>query len=244
MRRGDAQHYLGDEKSALVSYQTALKLRQDLVARDPKNVAWRRSLGFSCAKLGAAFAQTGERDKSLAMYQQALEVRQTLSETSPSHVGLRNELASAQLALGRALQRTDKTRAVKLVTQSLEISRGLVASDPHNNEWKETCVSGLLVLARIAHTDGDRPGERALLREAETIAQAALTAASQNAFWPAYLAEIHLTFADLDLLETPPDQTSATEHFAAARALLEPLERAKTLPASRKAMLQRAQAGK
>lgn len=244
MRRGDAQHYLGDEKSALVSYQTALKLRQDLVARDPKNVAWRRSLGFSCAKLGAAFAQTGERDKSLAMYQQALEVRQTLSETSPSHVGLRNELASAQLALGRALQRTDKTRAVKLVTQSLEISRGLVASDPHNNEWKETCVSGLLVLARIAHTDGDRPGERALLREGETIAQAALTAASQNAFWPAYLAEIHLTFADLDLLETPPDQTSATEHFAAARALLEPLERAKTLPASRKAMLQRAQAGK
>lgn len=135
-------------------------------------------------------------------------------------------------------------RAKDLATQSLTRSRALVARDPHNNEWKETCVSGLLVLSRIAKAEQDPTTERNLLREAFVVASAALDSAKQNAFWPTYVAEIHLALADLDLSATPPDTTSAVEHFAAARGLLEPLEKAKTLPASRKPLLQRARDGR
>ncbi|MBP9088075.1 MAG: protein kinase [Kofleriaceae bacterium] len=244
MRLGDTLNYQGLAEQALASYQAAREVREGLVARDPKNVAWRRSLAWSYAKLAAAYMHHGEREQALEMFNKTIALRQPLAANAPTHSGLNNELASSQLALGRALQRTDKARAKDLVTQSLTRSRALVAKDPHNNEWKETCVSGLLVLAQIANTDKDATTERALLREAFSVAIAALESAKQNAFWPTYVAEIHLILADLDFAGTPPDITSATEHFAAARALLEPLEKSKTLPAFRKPLLQRAREGR
>ncbi len=244
MRLGDTLSYQGLADQALASYQAARDVREALVARDSKNVAWRRSLAWSYAKLANAFSQRGERDKALEMYNKTIALRQPLADNAPTHSGLNNELASSQLALARAIQRTDKVRAKDLVAQSLARSRALVARDPHNNEWKETCVSGLLVMARIAHLEQDPTNERTQLREAFIVASAALDSAQQNAFWPTYVAEIHVALADLDLIATPPDTTSAVEHFAAARDLLEPLEKSKTLPASRKPLLLRARDGR
>jgi serine/threonine protein kinase/tetratricopeptide (TPR) repeat protein len=235
-RAGDGYIYTGAIDDGIARYEQALELRNKLAARDPKSVPYKRSLAFSFAKLGAAYNEKGNATKAISSHDEALALRQKLVEGSPTQIMYRNELATTEIALGRLLVTRDARRAEALLASGLSRARALSTSDPINLEWKETLMQGLLATAELQR---DPQARRAMLDEAIAIAFAAITRSPQNIHWPGYLAETHAALAQL-----ATDAKTRSASWQAVRNALEPLAAASRLPATRKALLDRARASR
>jgi tetratricopeptide (TPR) repeat protein len=238
-RAGDAELQLGEVDRAIASYRLGLEIRRKLVAKEPKSAPYRRSVGWSHAKLAAAYAARGDLPRAIDAHEEALELRARLAEESPAQSGFRNELALTELALGRQIAASDPKRSAQLIDAGLGRARELVGRDPINQEWKETQVLGLL--ARAAHASATGRREEALA-EALGIAQAAAAAPAHNVHWPGLLAEVHAGLAEL--ARARGDGGGAAVAWQAVRAALEPLAKAGRLSVQRKALLDRASAGR
>ena len=74
-------------------------MRKELVDRDAKNVAYRRSIAWSFSKLGRAFTLDNNLPRALEAHEEALALRKALVAESPSQGGFKNELASSEVEL-------------------------------------------------------------------------------------------------------------------------------------------------
>lgn len=239
LRLGDALLQLNRRDEAIAAYEEARSLRAQLVARDPQNIPWRRSLAWANAKLGGVFAKA-EPSRARTYHSAAYDLRRALYEASPNHAGLRNELASSQLALARLLATSDRAAATQLANAAVAHARALVTADPDNNEWRETLVSSLISRGTLARTERDETAARTAFEDALTVANVAMRQAPQSAWWPTYVAELHLLLADLHNAAARPQE--AAEHRHHAQTILEKLAKTGTLPASRRNLLQQATA--
>jgi len=256
-RAGDALIYLGRNADGVAQYRFALELRQELVDRDAKSVAYRRSIAWSYSKLAKAFTLDGDSAHALEAHEQALATRQQLVSEAPSQGGFKNELASTEVELGRLLavrsgqeagppgsmtRGRDGKRAEELIKQGIGRARMLVAGDTINNEWKETLTQGLLAQAELARARGDTKTRGAALAEALGVAEDAVSKSPQNAHWPGYVAEIHTGLAEV--AAATGDARTAAAEWKRVVETLEPLDKARRLPAPRKPLLDRARARK
>jgi tetratricopeptide (TPR) repeat protein len=233
-RSGDGYLYAGQTAEAEAWYRKGLELRKDLAEHDPKSVPYRRSLAWSYTKLANAAVQAGNVAQAIELHEQALALRQQLVAESPAQGGFKDELSSSEAELGRLLASKEPRRATELVDSAVERERMLVDGDPINNGWKETLVQALLARATLQR---GTPARLETLALAQQIANEAARRAVQNARWPGWLAEIHEALA-----ESAPDAKTAAGEWKAARDLLEPLAKARRLPASRLPLLARARA--
>ena len=234
-RAGDGRMYLGEVKEAIERYGAALDIRRKIAKGDPKSAPYRRSVAWAYAKLANAFAFKGDATGAIAAHEEALELRTQLVTEAPAHSGYKNELASTEIALGRVLAATDAKRAKQLIDSGLTRARAMVSGDAINTEWKETLTQGLLAQAEAARLANDRAGRMTALAEARTLAHTQMERAPQNAHWPGYVAEVHTGLAEL-----AADRRAAAAEWKIVRDTLEPLARAERLPATRKALLDRA----
>jgi serine/threonine protein kinase len=241
-RAGDAQLYLGDPERGLAQYRLALDIRQQLVAKDPKSAPFRRSVAWSHTKLANAYADKPDVPHAIEAHEQALALRAKLVEESPGQGSFRNELASTEVALGKLLAVADPGRSKQLIDTGLARSRALVASDPLNNEWKETFTQGLIGQADAARATNDGKTREAALAEALIVARGGAERSQHNVHWPGFLAEIHAGLAEL--ASARGDSKAAAAAWRATRDLLEPLAKANQLAAQRRALLDRARAGR
>jgi tetratricopeptide (TPR) repeat protein len=241
-RAGDAQLALGDPDRGIAQYRLALEIRQALVAKDPRQAPYRRSVAWSHTKLANAYTDKNDLPHALEAHEQALALRTQLVDEAPGQGGFRNELASTEVALGKLLALTDPRRSKHLIESGLARSRALVGGDPINNEWKETLTQGLIAEADAARATGDAPLRQAALSEALGVARGAAERAPHNVHWPGFLAEIHAGLAELAAAHG--DHRAAAAAWRVARDLLEPLASAHRLAAPRKALLDRARAGR
>jgi tetratricopeptide (TPR) repeat protein len=239
-RAGDAQVDLGDLDRGIAQYQLALEIRRRLVGKDPRSAPFRRSVAWSHTKLANAYADKADVPRAIEAHEQALALRQKLVEESPGQGGFRNELASTEAALGKLLAATAPARSQQLIEAGLARSRVLVASDPINNESKETLAQGLIAAADAARARNDARARQAALAEALGVARDGAEHAPHNIRWPGLLAEIHAGLAEL--ASARGDRPSAATEWHAARDLLEPLAKANRLAARRRALLDRARA--
>ncbi len=237
LRSGDGYIYSGDIAKAIRYYELSLEIRLRLSATDPKSAPYRRSIAWAHTKLGNAYALQGRTDAAIEAHEKALVLRERLASDATAHTGFRNELASTEFALARLLAPRDAKRADALVERALVRARQLVDDDAVNVEWKETLTQGLLAKAEVLRVTGDRAGRTSALEEARVLADAAVARAPQNAHWPGYVAEIYAGLAEAAL-----DAKTAAAEWKRARDTLEPLAQAKRLPATRKALLERARA--
>jgi serine/threonine protein kinase/tetratricopeptide (TPR) repeat protein len=237
LRSGDGYVYGGDVAKAITYYEQSLEIRTKLSAADPKSAPYRRSVSWAHTKLGNAFASQGRTDAAIESHEKALALREKLVAEAAAHTGFKNELASTEIMLGKLVAPRDAKRAGELVERGLTRARQLVEGDAVNVEWKETLTQGLIAKAEVLRITGDRDGRAALLEEARVLADAAVARAPQNAHWPGYVAEIHAGLA-----ESAKDPKAAAAEWKLARDTLEPLAQAKRLPATRKALLERARA--
>jgi tetratricopeptide (TPR) repeat protein len=241
-RAGDAHLDLGDNDRGIAQYQRALEIRRELVAKDPRSAPYRRSVAWSYTKLANAYTYKNDAPRAIAAHEEALALRRQLVDEAPGQGGFRNELASTEAALGKLLAVGDPKRSKQLIGDGLARSRALVASDPINNESKETLTQGLLAEADAARTTNDAPTRERALSEALAIARSAADHAQHNVHWPGFLAEIHAGLAEL--ASARGDHRAATAAWKAVRDALEPLAGAGRLTAQRKALLDRARTGR
>ncbi|MGE3768378.1 MAG: protein kinase [Kofleriaceae bacterium] len=237
LRSGDGYVYTNDIAKAISYYERSLGIRMKMSAADPKSAPYRRSVSWAHTKLGNAHAFQGRLDAAIAAHEKALALREQLVAEAPAHTGFKNELASTEIALGRLVAPRDAKRARELLARGMKRARELVEGDTVNVEWKETLTQGLIASAELARVTSDRAARAAALEEARVLAEAAVVRAPQNAHWPGYVAEIHAGLA-----ESAPDAKAAAAEWTLVRDTLEPLAQAKRLPATRKALLERARA--
>jgi tetratricopeptide (TPR) repeat protein len=241
-RAGDAQLDLGDADRGIEHYRLALEIRRELVAKDPRSAPFRRSVAWSYTKLANAYAYKNDAPRAIEAHEEALALRRQLVDESPGQGGFRNELASTEAALGKLLAVSDPKRSKQLIADGLARSRALVAADAMSNEPKETLTQGLLAEAAAARMTNDATTRERALSEALAIARAAADRAPHNVHWPGFLAEIHAGLAEL--ASARGDHRAAAAAWKAAREALEPLATAGRLTAHRKALLDRARAGR
>jgi serine/threonine protein kinase/tetratricopeptide (TPR) repeat protein len=241
-RAGDAQLDLGDDDRGLEQYRLALDIRRELVAKDPRSAPFRRSVAWSHTKLANAYTLKNDGARAIAAHEEALALRRQLVDESPHQGAFRNELASTETALGKLLAVSDPKRSAQLIGDGLARSRALVASDPLNNESRETFTQGLLAEADAARLTGDPTTRERALSEALAIARDAVDRAHHNVHWVGFLAEIHAGLAEL--ATSRGDRRGAAAAWRAAREALEPLASAGRLTMQRKLLLDRARAGR
>ena len=241
-RAGDAQVYLGELERGLAYYRLALEIRLQLVGKDPRSAPFRRSVAWSHAKLANVHTIKGDTAHAIEAHEQALALRAALVLEGPTQGGFRNELALTEAALGRLLAASDPRRSRQLIDAAIERSRALADSDPLNNDAKETLALALLAEADADRVHGDARSRAAALADALGVARRAAERAPHDVHWPALLAEIHAGLAELATARG--DAPAAAAAWQAASDELEPLARAGRLPAQRKALLDRARAGR
>jgi tetratricopeptide (TPR) repeat protein len=81
------------------SYTESLKVREELVNREPGNAEWQKGLAQVLARLGEVAQKQGQIDLAKQHYQRSLEIRRTLtdpdgkkSDTSEDIIKLQRQL--------------------------------------------------------------------------------------------------------------------------------------------------------
>jgi tetratricopeptide (TPR) repeat protein len=207
--------------------------------KDQKSVAYRRSLAWSLHKLATAYVAKGDVAKAIDNFDQALALRTALADEVSAVGDFKDELAGTELEYARLLADTgkDPKRAQDLAASAVKRVRALVASDPINNDNKETLTQALLAVGDVARATGDGGARTAALEEAVHLADD-IAKRTANVRWPGYQAEGLAGLADMATARG--DAKTATANWKRVRELLEPLAASKHLSAARKALLDKA----
>lgn len=108
IRIGDVQgrflkQNLGDTKGALESYGKALRLYEQVAAREPHNRELQHEIALSHLRLGEIFLSLGKPAESVARFRQCLVVMEELREADPANAALRADVAVAHRELAMVL---------------------------------------------------------------------------------------------------------------------------------------------
>jgi serine/threonine protein kinase/tetratricopeptide (TPR) repeat protein len=119
---GTMEANLGNTAGAIESDRKALRIRESLLAADPKDTAMRRELASSSVRLGTLLWETGDLTGAADFLSRALRFREDLVTSEPANVALRYDLATAYDRMGMLrLDQGDAAGALKYSRQSLEI---------------------------------------------------------------------------------------------------------------------------
>ena len=88
----------GNLEDAVLSYTESLKVREDLVNRDPGSAEWKKALAEVLAQLGEVAQKQGQIELAKQHHQRSLDIRQALarsdgkkSETSEDIIKLQGQ---------------------------------------------------------------------------------------------------------------------------------------------------------
>jgi tetratricopeptide (TPR) repeat protein len=83
-------------QDAVRSYTESLKVREELVNREPGNAEWQKGLALVLAQLGAAAQKQGQIDLAKQHYQRSLDIRQALTNSDGKKSGSNEEVIKLQ----------------------------------------------------------------------------------------------------------------------------------------------------
>ena len=126
---GFATSHLGQRKKAGESYRKGLAIREALVAQEPRNVDFRRTLATSYTKLGEMLWTEVDINGSLELYAKALALNKTLYVELPNDQKIKLDLAKSyqnvgfmQGASGRADDSVDNMRKAVAMLEELALA--------------------------------------------------------------------------------------------------------------------------
>jgi eukaryotic-like serine/threonine-protein kinase len=124
---------LGDSAGALSSMQTAVQIRERLVARPLPEARDRRLLAKTLSSWGASLATTGDVRGGVAASRRAVEILEAAVRDAPADRDLRRGLADAHFFLSNRLSSAnDKEGTLAEMRRSLEAYEGLLAEAPRD----------------------------------------------------------------------------------------------------------------
>ena len=101
MALADITDNIGSKADALVLYQRAVGVLQDLLEQDPTTTDYRAQLAIGHTRLASLQHAVGEVDEALASYEKGIELHEALLAENPQSTLHRDELARSHGGLGR-----------------------------------------------------------------------------------------------------------------------------------------------
>ncbi len=147
---------VGDPKAALENYQKAIEMLEDLVARDPSNIDFRRSLAICLERAGNLHLQEQNYDRALAVFQNSHALKLAIADEDPR--GQRN-VSFSYNKLGDVYRKMDRRdEAYDMYIASLEIRKHLARAQPDSDELQRAYTVSLGRVADVL-VELDRPEE-------------------------------------------------------------------------------------
>ena len=168
---------LGDTTGALESYQKALRIREALVAADPRNPQNRRELAESHRQIGWQLLSTARRTAASNTSARRSPIYAQLAMEHPEDVAMRTGLARAHNELGTILEdHGDLSGALANERRALALLEELIAAAPGDTELRRSLSTTHDYIARSLFLSGDvaaalEDNARALELRAELLAR-------------------------------------------------------------------------
>jgi serine/threonine protein kinase/tetratricopeptide (TPR) repeat protein len=127
---GTMEANLGDTAGAIESGKKALRIRESLLASDPRDRGVQRELAGSYLKVGSLLWETGDMPGAADYLRHALRLREDLAKADPADLERQHDVASSYDRLGMfLLEQGDAAGALTYHQRSLAINISLPAAE-------------------------------------------------------------------------------------------------------------------
>jgi serine/threonine protein kinase/tetratricopeptide (TPR) repeat protein len=241
---------LNNSKGASISYQKALKLREEISASSPGDQNDLFDLAVCYRQVGDSLGVGGDLSGRLAHYQKGIKIHEALVLDSPSNQKFQQGLAGGSYDLGVAYDQTgDNANAIINYERAVEIWQRLSADGPPNSEPSRKLSKAYKFLGAILLREGRKEEAVANYQKAieldgsrvafdDTDSQAKLDLSASNmVFANLYLKTGDLRFAEefcrkgleirKELNEIDPQNTDVIAFLARAYDTLGQIEQKK-----------------
>lgn len=138
---------LGDPKASLESYEKAVARFDDLIARDPDNIGYKRSLAITCERIGNIYIQDQRYERALDIVRKAHDLKLAVADKhdlGPRDLSFSyNKLGDVYIKMGRLEEAHD------MYVRSLNIRKQLAESQPEDGEIQRAYTVGLNRVADV-----------------------------------------------------------------------------------------------
>lgn len=169
-RLGDVQGYpnsgnLGDRAGAIKSYQSAIKIYETLLMRQPTNSELQKKLALTLGRIGTIRDATNENQQALEAYRKALEIWEKLSLVQPQDTKVLEKLFGVYVEINSILVSMGNTEeASKLFERQQEVAERRIKldSEPSYFVWYSYRARGQFLLEQGNPAQAHQNFEKAL----------------------------------------------------------------------------------
>jgi serine/threonine protein kinase len=147
---------IGDTASAIASHRKALRLRQQLAAFNPTDVAARKELATSYRNFGLVLWAGGDTSGALELVNNALRLRKNLVAEHPQDMQTRVDLVRTYADVGEMLgEQGHADASMAAYQEALALAEVLSAADPQNEAYKRPVIYVREVIAELVLFNGE-----------------------------------------------------------------------------------------
>ena len=150
--------------AAAAAFRNALAADEALLASDPRNPDYAKSLIESYAWLAEALEKTGQIEEAITQRERELAQAQRLG-AGANDVDVRTKVLVAHRALGRLLTTRDQPGAgIAHLRTATRMADALIATEPANSQWMQFASWSQLDLGELLLLDGQRDAAASAVR--------------------------------------------------------------------------------
>ena len=168
-------------REAVTAFRSSLATNEALLASNPSNAEYAKSLIEAHAWLAEAFEGTGQIEDAIGQRERELALAERLG-AGAKNVDIRESVLVAHRALGRLLTSRDQLGAgIAHLTTATRMADALIATEPGNSQWLQFAASSQLDLGGQLLIDGQRDAAASAVRSGCDLT-ARLIAKDQSVF--------------------------------------------------------------
>jgi non-specific serine/threonine protein kinase/serine/threonine-protein kinase len=221
--RGQAYNAsLGDSAAAMDSYVKALRIREALVAANPRDAQSRRDLAESYRRIGWQLRDTSEASRGVELLQKAVALYAELTAQQPENTELREKLASNYNTLGLFFQdRVDWRSALDQYYRARTLREKLVADNPGEPKYRRGLAATYGNIGLALFISGDAAGALEIDHKALALKEALVASDPTNVDYRRILSISYTD--DGDYRDDLGDKQGALECYRKSIAIYEEL---------------------
>lgn len=212
---------MGDTSGAKESYGKALRIRETLVAGDPKDSSCRTDLADSYREFGRLLWTASDTAGGLENARKDVVLREALTAENPTNMQARFSLGVSHADVGEILLEQGVTMgATESLRRALSVFEMLLATEPGNEKYQAAAAFVYQKTSEVMLWQGDAGGALAASRKALALDSKSSTAYPTNTH---YRQEVGIDFEKVgNTLENLGDVNGALESYRKELLIFEP----------------------
>ena len=209
----------GDAAGAFAAAVQSRDILENLLAGNPDNQAWQRSLAVIYGKIGEVFSLVGRREEALTARGRSVKIFVELSNADPSNVGRQADLSIGYGRLGDALVEVGRrTQAIEAYRIALALLEKLNAADPANVDLQVSTSITHDRIGDVLRMDGRREEAIEAYRKSLVIRENLVATDPDNTDWQRGLSISYERVGDM--LAASKSQQEALEVYHKSLAII------------------------